>query len=150
LIVTLKRDPSLSDRTLGGLFVSTLALHTLELPWVPCEGALCGHPDQSCVPIGTYSLELHDSPTHPQTWALVNHALGVYHSPVEIPTGTIGRSEVLLHAGNYPADSLGCILVGRSRMVLDGEWIITGSRLAIDDLHAVMPWGVTGNSLVIS
>lgn len=67
----LRRDYSGEDCTLGILTVGSLALDTLELPWIADPSCKGGHPEKSCVPAGTYLLALHDTPDHPRTFALV-------------------------------------------------------------------------------
>lgn len=140
MILTLGRNQKEPYCVLGALLAPALALHTLELPWLPDPDYVGGTPEKSCVPAGTYSLVRHDTIAHPQTWALVNHSLGVYHNPEDVPPGCNGRTDVLLHCGNDAADSRGCLLVGRSRLISGGQWIVAGSRLAFGDLKAVVPW----------
>lgn len=140
------RDTERADATLGTLTIGSLVLQTLELPWLPIEGAPCGHPDQSCVPAGDYGLDLHDSVLHPRTFELVNPDLAVYQ--LSVPVGTIGRCQVLLHNGNYPRNSLGCILVGRGRSFANGYSMVTNSDVALDALKALVPW-VPGHTLSI-
>ena len=47
--------------------------------------------------------------------------------------GVTGRSEILIHAGNYISDTLGCILVGDQFRDLDGDSLtdVTSSRQAL-------------------
>lgn len=142
------RDTARAEAILGTLTIGSLVLQTLELPWVPIDGTVCGHPDTSCVPPGDYSLVLHDSVKHPRTFALSNPALGIYHAPADIPADCIGRSLVLLHNGNYPADSLGCILLGRGRSFVNGHAMVTNSDVALNAFKALVPW-IEGHSLSI-
>lgn len=57
-----------------------------------------GHP---CIPAGEYHVILSFSP----------------HFKMVTPEvmGVVGRENIRIHAGNYPKDSLGCILVGDTR-----------------------------------
>lgn len=141
------RDTKRTDAVLGTLTVDSTVFQTLELPWVPIDGALCGKPCASCVPLGDYSLVLHDSVEHPKTFELVNPALGVYQSAV--PDGCIGRCEVLLHNGNYPRNSLGCILLGGGRaFIAGGLSMVTSSDVALKTFQALVPW-IDGHTLSI-
>ena len=143
------RDYSDPRCTLGTLQAGGLTLQTLELPWEPLPNVPYGRPDRSCVPEGTYSLELHDSPRHPHTWALVNQALGVYHDPSQVPASG-GRCECLLHPANVSSELEGCIAVGRQREQFStGEWWISLSDDAFTALQTAVPW-VSGNILVIT
>lgn len=139
------RDTARADAVLGTLTLGSLTLHTLELPWVPVDGALCGKPCASCVPAGDYALVLHNSTEHPKTFELLNPALGVYQAA--IPAGCIGRCEVLLHNGNYPRNSLGCILLGLGRSISNGS-MVTNSDDALHDFQALVPW-IPGHTLSI-
>lgn len=146
--LVLIRDTAHADATLGTLTLGSLVLQTLELPWVPVDGTLCGHPDTSCVLPGDYVLALHDSKNHPKTFALVNPALGVFHVPADIPSGCIGRSDVLLHNGNWASSSLGCILLGRGRSYVNGRSMVMFSDVALNAFKALVPW-IEGHTLSI-
>jgi hypothetical protein len=88
---------------------------TLELPWADNENR------RSCIPPGrggeaiTYRAKRHESPRYGETLYL---------------PGVPGRSEILVHAGNYISDTLGCILVGVQFRDLDGDSLtdVTSSR----------------------
>lgn len=140
------RDMVRVDAVLGTIAIGSLVLQTLELPWVPIDGALCGKPGASCVPPGTYALVRHDSAEHPKTLELVNTDLGVYQAAV--PPDCIGRCEVLIHNGNYSRNSLGCILLGRGRSFVNGYSMVTHSDIALDAFKALVPW-VDGHTLSI-
>lgn len=144
--LTLVRDYAGEDCTLGPLTVNGHTFDTLAPPWKADPRGVCGHPDQSCVPAGEYQLVPHDTPAHPRTWALVNSALGIYHETV--PEGCFGRTAVLLHTGNFPRDSLGCILIGRTRRYVGEQWMVTDSRNAFAEFKAILPW--TEHVLTIS
>lgn len=142
--------PPPPDHLYGVMEAGTLILQTTERPWVPEHGgAPCGEPGVSCVPAGTYTLVLHDTPAHPLTFALVNEALGIYHEPHDVPTDLCGRSACLIHAGNFASQSEGCILVGHGRGVLNGKPDVTDSRAALAELLAVVPWIAGKHTLTI-
>lgn len=146
--LTLHRDPSDGVRTFGELTWADeqIVLQTLELPWLPTI-TLGGHPFTSCVPLGLYQLELHDTITHPQTWCLVNHELGVYHEPDEIPSRG-GRAVCLIHTANVIRELRGCIAVGLTRSQLNGEPDVASSVRAFHELKQAVPW-VSGHTLSI-
>jgi uncharacterized protein DUF5675 len=125
-------------------------LQTLERPWIPADdGSPGGHPLTSCVPRGVYQLVLHDTPAHPQTWALVNPALGVYHELNDIPPGQTGRVACLIHQANLVAQLEGCIGVGLERSKLNGEPDIADSIKAFKVLKDAVPW-TNGHTLEIT
>jgi hypothetical protein len=81
-------------------------LVTLELPWLDNQHNV------SCIPTGTYECFRENSPKHGIVFELRN-----------VPD----RQEVQVHIGNYPKDTLGCILVGQK---YTGEASIGESTLA--------------------
>jgi len=102
---------------LGRLQVGGVELYTVELPWRGNER------NESCIPPGRYNYQRHDSPRFGETLWLR-----------DVP----GRSEILFHVANSPADLDGCIGPG-----LDygwwsdrGELAVWDSRTAMDELLA--------------
>lgn len=85
--------------------------HTLELPWRNNEKNI------SCIPTGSYIAEMTNSPKFGQVYKLRN---------------VKDRSHILIHAGNYPDETNGCILVGVGRV---GNNMVRGSRAALNALH---------------
>lgn len=131
MIWTLTRDgrQPAADCTLGVLEVAGHHFQTMERPWVPSAAFRGGTPRRSCVPEGAYALVPHDSPKHPQTWALVNLDLGVCHDPAE---GM--RSDVLVHPANYASELEGCIAPGNGRFLHNGEWAVVDAREAFNQI----------------
>jgi len=129
---TLIRYESTSDGCFGVMTFGHLILQTVERPWLNNQSAI------SCVPPGIYKLEPHNSPKHPNVWALVNHDLGVYHNPTD---GM--RSDILIHPANWAHELEGCLAPGLSR---EGS-MVTNSREAIEQLRRVLN---TTNTLTIS
>lgn len=133
--MNLVRDTFTAAETLGKLAFGDAVADTIEQP----EGG--DQPGHSCIPTGSYRLVEHtsarlhedDGKTPLRTWALVNEALGVTHSPDDpLPAGCQypHRSECLLHPANYASQLEGCIAPGASRGHLLGTagWMVTDSR----------------------
>ena len=120
------RDEQTEDFTAGLLWVvddndqSVFHCKTLELPWKDNAKGV------SCVPAGVYKAELHHSPK--------------FGLCISIPQVS-GRSEILLHGGNYLKDTKGCILVGRSRLIMTGmkSATVINSRIALRQLLSFLP-----------
>lgn len=116
---TLIRQPAVSP---PGFIFGVLVLdtgwtcNTLERPWL--ENA----PNVSCVPPGTYDVEKHISPTKGDCYRVNN-----------VP----GRTDILIHTGNFVKDTLGCILVGKERRDLQ----LISSRVAMNELEIEAPDG---------
>lgn len=60
------------------------------------------HPGHPCIPAGTYKVILTPSP----------HLGYLTPEVLDVP----GRSEIRIHIGNWPKDSLGCTLVGMTHL----------------------------------
>ena len=106
-------------------------LYTIERPWIP--SAPGGEPFESCVPAGIYSLRPHKHNGR-ESLALTNHGLGVYYLPEDRPQG-IGRYFILIHAGNWVKDVVGCIAPGLDR----GNAMVIHSRDAMQKILAFEP-----------
>lgn len=135
MILVLTRDnPTGPDCTLGLLSLGDHQWQTLERPWIPVEGSRGGACGISSVPLGSYRLERHNTSKHPHTWAIVNPELGVVHDPAP---GM--RSDILIHPANFVSQLEGCIAVGKGRRFI-GQWQITQSRIAFEELTSMLPW----------
>lgn len=143
--LTLWRHAYLPDCTLGWLIGDGLRLATLSEPWIPDPDGPGGQRrepghQESCVPDGSYQLLWHDSAHHPDTYVLVNEALGIYES--QIPPGQLyGRTSILFHNGNTTKDTEGCILVGLRFGSLSGLPAVLDSVNALGQLRHVLNRG---------
>jgi hypothetical protein len=140
--ITLQRTLKTSQCTEGKLSLDSTVLYSMELPWVPEEGFPGGRPDKSCVPAGEYQLELHDTPKHPKTFALVNPSLGVIHEYNSMFPNY--RTACLIHVANYPDELEGCIGLGKSQQYC----FIGESNAAIAEFKEAIPW-TEGHTLTI-
>lgn len=120
-VIKLKRSRSLADRTLGCLTIGGQSFATLELPWRD------NAPEISCIPAGRYkcSREIH----------------GKYGRILRL-RNVAGRSGILVHAGNYPRDTRGCILLGEGHSDIDGDGLpeVVNSRSAMARMCELL-WG---------
>jgi hypothetical protein len=81
-------------------------------------------PKRSCIPEGTYHVRMRNSPRFGRVYEI---------------TGVPGRSDILIHAGNFAGDVdaglqthvQGCVLVGQSRGILGGQRAVMLSRPAL-------------------
>lgn len=103
-----------ANPTEGRLLAGDLALRTLELPWKD------NYPGVSCVPQGTYQVVI----------AFSNRFQRLMPRLVNVPN----RSGILIHPGNTPHDTEGCILVGISE---GPDGMLVNSRMAFD---MFFPW----------
>lgn len=78
----------MTERSTGGWMNG---MYTLELPWRDNQVKV------SCIPVGEYECALVDSPK-----------FGKVYGVAKVP----GRSHILIHYGNYPSNTDGCILLG--------------------------------------
>lgn len=125
--ILIVREESTDNGTFGILTLKNgFDCHTLELPWRENKRRL------SCIPPGKYEAILHRSPKFGNTvWVQ------------DVP----GRSEILIHSGNFAGDRHkglrtdvdGCILVGKSKGMLFGQPAVLASRLALNELLKQLP-----------
>lgn len=128
ITLCLERLESFETQTLGRLDVYDsqgaylYGCDTLELPWRNNKRR------ESCIPANDdgYRCIHHLSPTFGETlWVK------------DVPN----RSEILVHAGNFYDDTLGCILVGQGPVDINGDGFedITHSRDTLRGLLDILP-----------
>lgn len=117
--ITITRTKESSYQTLGILQFGDFSCKTLELPWKNNERRV------SRIPSGEYECVPHQSPKF-------GDSLWVQDVP--------NRSEILIHLGNYYRDTLGCILVGREFLDIDGDGHldVTASRSTMTELYRLV------------
>lgn len=107
----LVRDSFSSSSTDGVLFVDSRPFcNTLE----PAQGKKVKYGKGCCIAPGIYSIDLHYSPK-----------FGKYMLTL---CGVRGRSGILVHSGNTPNDTAGCILVGQRENI----GVLSNSRSTLD------------------
>lgn len=108
---TILRDVETKDACFGQLILRSegrrLVLFTLELPWRENKK------QRSCIPVGTY-----DCTIIPERRRIALH---------DVP----GRDGIQIHIGNFPQDSTGCILVGKSRSIKNAAVWASSSALEV-------------------
>lgn len=116
------RTVSQGDYGTYGMLIAddTVIAHTCEDAWEDNARMV------SCIPAGTYKCVRRESPKYGHHW----HVLGVPK-----------RDLILIHAGNTPEDTNGCILVGDSFMRQKDMTIIgvKNSRLTMAKLREILP-----------
>ncbi len=133
----LTRDLYTPNETLGTLAIAGRKWHTIERPWVPVAEAPCGMKGRSCVPCGTYRLNMHSSEAFKNVWALVNPALWIYHWEADVPKPRkgIARTVVLIHIANWSSELRGCIALGKKREKNQGVWMVKQSADAVNEFR---------------
>lgn len=117
------------EQTLGTMLVVSdyesilFSCKTLELKWNENKRQL------SCIPKGKYRVTKWNSPK-----------FGTCFKVHDVE----GRTNILIHAGNYKKQTLGCILVGERFKDLDGDRItdITNSKRTLEELLKLLPMEV--------
>lgn len=111
----LVRDVFTDQSTLGRLSINdTFECYTLEDPFRTGPKIQ----NNTCIPYGTYKVVLVPSPR--------------FHKIIPRLLDVPDFDGILIHVGNSPADTDGCILVGQSQ----GAGVIFKSQLAWDQLFA--------------
>ena len=122
----LVRFASFKDRTIGRLTYNDEHFFTVERPWLDNKQNI------SCIPTGFYELVRVDSPKFgPDTWEVAN---------------VTGRSSILIHVANTPADVIGCIGLGMGLFPqLQG---VSSSKAAIENFY-LMTAGLEKEEIII-
>lgn len=124
--LTLTRHAATPWATLGVLMLENGAsFATLEPPWrLNMKG-------RSCIPLGSYRLERVPSPLVRRLTAnAMRHAWHV--------VGVDNRSSILIHPGNFPGDTQGCILPGDRHAILKGQLAVLNSKVAFDAIMSAL------------
>ena len=124
------RDDFSDKSTLGKLYLNgEMFCQTLELPYLDNQRSI------SCIPEGQYKVRLRT--------AKESSSRDYLHLLVQ---DVKGRSYILVHIGNFPKDTKGCILVGQSRQ----QDRVNNSRFAMELLiKEVLNLGGTNINLII-
>lgn len=109
----LKRFIRTDESTIGKLYIDgVFECYILELPWKDNQNSI------SCIPTGFYH------------WKKRNEPYSKYpYEHIHI-TNVVNRSFILVHIGNYPKDTLGCLLPGE----LYGQDAVWNSEKAFNKL----------------
>lgn len=126
LSMLIDRYYSGKTQTLGKLYVledgyrTRFQCDTLELPWKN------NNTQVSCIPLGEYVVV--------KKWS---QKFGNHLHILDVP----GRTWILIHAGNYHTDILGCVLVGSDLKDLnkDGELDVINSRITLNKILNILP-----------
>lgn len=124
----LKRMEKLEDRTLGCMVVylnenilenELNVFNTLELPYKGNQRNI------SCIPCGKYKVTKRFSEKY-----------GNHFKVESVPN----RSDILIHVGNYPEDTHGCILIGDDARDInaDGKNEVVNSKHAMRKLNKLL------------
>ncbi len=125
-MIYLIRFESTLHGTKGMLFLPNgWNCYTMEPPW------LNNIRSRSCIPAGEYKVEIKESDKYGSVYEVQN-----------VP----GRSDILIHSGNYAgdeesdfrSDTDGCILPGSRHGMLDGQEVVLGSRVTLNVLVSIL------------
>jgi len=112
--------------TLGILTAKGQTFATIEPAW---NGNTRGI---SCIPEGEYFIRNHNSPRH-------NECVKVFD--IDKVNEVKGRSDILIHRGNYVSDSRGCIILGERfhahTNLNEGNYRVSRSREAVEALRNI-------------
>lgn len=111
--LTLTRAHRKPHETMGMLSIDGIdhdPIFTMELPWRDNQHAI------SCIPVGVYQVWPHISPTKGKCWQIM-----------DVP----GHDHILIHVANWASELKGCIALGLSAGMMDGEPAIMSSDKAI-------------------
>ncbi len=140
-MLTLRRDTSAPEATLGVLEVDGKKLHTIEPPWVAHPaGGPAGAPYVSRIPAGVYRLEPFKLPSGEKGYILSNPTAGLYQLPFHVPKPQrdLSRSRVTIRSANYAFEAVDAIGVGMQRTKTAMGWKLERSLDALNVLRTVV------------
>lgn len=127
MLLELVRDTFTPKSTIGRLSVSGEALcETLELP------------HGQCIPTGRYEVVITHSPRLSE---LAGH-------PIDTPRllDVPGHEGILIHPGNFPRDTKGCVLPGRERGI---DEVLHSHDAYVEVFHRIQSARARGESVFI-
>ena len=112
-VIRIIRSEETDEAMLGQIYVGGEEIgYTLEQPWNNNQEG------ESCIPPGEYVAYIRDKET--SRWD---------YNPIQL-IDVFNRSYIQVHIGNYPANTQGCILIGKGR----GHNAVWNSEDAYDEL----------------
>ena len=133
-MILVKRRAYWDIGTFGNIIFGDTTKFSLEHTYVGQHAPNAKPPIYTCLPEGDYTLEPHNSTAHPDTWALVNPVLKVYHYAFDrMPDDA--WTVCLLHPASLEAQLEGCIAQGRALAFVNGVLGLTGSVDTYTLLH---------------
>ena len=123
---TLTRHEYTDYGTFGVLKVKGVSFAIVELPWRDNREKV------SCIPTGQYLCKYEDSDAFKKK----------LYELKDVP----GRSEVKIHNGNhagdrekgFQSDSKGCPIIGKRKRIIEDQWGVEDSRVALKEFHDLM------------
>lgn len=114
-VIKVVRTTKSDDSLIGEIFINGIKIgYSLELPWRNNK------PRVSCIPAGHYTAFIRKAGTSQWSYDVIQ----LYSVP--------GRTAIQIHRGNYPRNTLGCILPGTSK----GLNTVWDSKTAMDQIMA--------------
>ncbi len=104
VILTLLRSKFTKKSTIGTLRISGKEFTTLENPWLDNQTSI------SCIPIGMYDIVRRNYGGYYN-----RYSKKFEHRCVFEIINVIDRTNILIHIGNYPKNTKGCVLVGKTK-----------------------------------
>jgi hypothetical protein len=140
MMLTLRRDTSHPEATLGVLEVQGKRLFTIERGWVEHPEGHAGAPYLSRIPAGTYRMEPFRLPSGEKCYVLSNPLAGVFRMPFDIPKQQREklRSRITIRAANYAFEAADAIGVGLERTKTSVGWKLERSLDALNVLRTTL------------
>lgn len=117
LLARLVRSHAFADCTLGYLILRGRVWCTLEPPWANNKT------NESCIPSGTFEVSF-----------LPRSASGRYRNVYRLDN-VPGRGGILIHCGNTPRHTKGCILIGSRLGKIGSRPAVLNYRTALAELR---------------
>jgi hypothetical protein len=116
--VVLRRTLSAKDGTFGLISFDKLKWYTVERPWVDNKN------NESCIPIGSYVCK----------WTLSPRLKKYAYEVLGVPK----RAGIRIHSANFAHQVLGCIALGKTLTIIDGQRGVFSSVTAIREFNEAL------------
>lgn len=116
--VTLQRITKTSTGTFGLMMYGSLKWFSGERPWLNNQHGI------SCIPTGTYTCR----------WTYFPRAKKFDYMVLNVPN----RTGIFIHSANFPAQVEGCIFLGKTTGMMDGQRGVFVSFPAIREFNEAL------------
>lgn len=141
MILSLRREVSGPDCTVGVLEVNGKKIYTIERGWVanPAGGKAGAH-FISCLPKGTYRLEPFKFPSGEKGYVVSNPQMDVYKTPFDVPKPRkeACRATVAIRTAHYAHEAVDAIGVGLRRIKTAHGWKLEHSLDALNVIRTTL------------
>lgn len=125
-MVLIERTEQTSEYTLGKLTFDTFECYTIERPWLDNKKFY------SCIPTGKYELTKFNSPKFGKVYAVIGNGICITEAI------NCERYYILIHPANVVSELQGCIAIGDSIGIIDGQKAVLNSKATVKKFFSII------------